>query len=176
MNREPIFREPDNYRYFLDLYTYHVGEIVDTYAYCLLGNHFHFLVRVKDVADLPPGLTGHSMRPPSQSFSNFFNAYARAYNKRNNRTGALFQRPFGRIPVTTDGYFAHLLVYIHQNPQKHGLVEEYRDWTYSSYNALVGESPTRLAHADVLEYLGGPAGFEMAHREDMTSLEDESGL
>ncbi|MEZ4519856.1 MAG: hypothetical protein R3C44_24510 [Chloroflexota bacterium] len=182
VNREPIFREQDNYRYFLDLYTHHVGDIVDTYAYCLLGNHFHFLIRVKEPSGLttPKDLTSADQPGlplnPSQRFSNLFNAYARAFNKRNNRTGALFQRPFGRIPVTTDGYFTHLLVYIHQNPQKHGLVEEYRDWTYSSYNALVGESPTRLAHADVLEYLGGPAGFEMAHREDMTSLEDESGL
>ena len=52
VNREPIFRSDANYRYFLDLYTHHVGWLVDTYAYCLLGNHFHFLLRVKDVEDL----------------------------------------------------------------------------------------------------------------------------
>jgi REP element-mobilizing transposase RayT len=189
VNREPIFRERDNYRYFLDLYTHHVGDVVDTYAYCLLGNHFHFLVRVRDLPDLTslvtsPDLTGLPRpvrskppdRSPSQHFSNLFNAYARAFNKRYTRTGALFQRPFGRLPVTTDGYFAHLMVYIHQNPQKHGFVDDYRDWPYTSYNALCGDMPTRLARVDALDYLGGRTAFDMAHREDLTREEHESGL
>jgi REP element-mobilizing transposase RayT len=190
VNREPIFRERDNYRYFLSLYADHVGDIVDTYAYCLLGNHFHFLLRVRERSDPPdltlPDLTGledlsglkglQTAISPSQHFSNLFNAYARSFNNRYGRTGALFQRPFGRLPVTTDGYFAHLMVYIHQNPQKHGFVDDYRDWPYTSYNALCGTMPTRLARADALDYLGGRAGFDMAHRADLTREEHASGL
>jgi putative transposase len=186
VNREPIFHSRDNYRYFLDLYIKHVGALVDTYAYCLLGNHFHFLVRVKTIEELAsPDLTGFRNlsglhhphdKPPSQHFSNFFNAYARAFNRRYDRTGALFQRPFGRIPVTTDEYFAYLVVYIHQNPQKHGLVDHYRDWPWSSYDALAGDKPTRLNRTAVLDYLGGRAGYEFIHRQDLTTREDASGL
>ncbi len=40
-NRENIFKEDRNYAYFLKLYVFHVGPIADTYAYCLLRNHFH---------------------------------------------------------------------------------------------------------------------------------------
>lgn len=41
-NRENIFFEERNYRYFMELYAHHVAPVVETYAYCLLHNHFHF--------------------------------------------------------------------------------------------------------------------------------------
>ncbi|MCS6846293.1 MAG: hypothetical protein RMN52_01095 [Anaerolineae bacterium] len=50
-NREDIFIEPRNYTYFLRLYTQHIVPIADTYAYCLLKNHFHLLVRIKTLED-----------------------------------------------------------------------------------------------------------------------------
>jgi putative transposase len=64
---------------------------------------------------------------PSQCFSNLFNAYARAFNQAYERSGSLFQRPFGRVPVTSDVYLSHLVLYIHHNPQKHGLIDDFRD-------------------------------------------------
>ena len=50
-NRENIFFEDRNYHYFLKLYAKHVEPVADTYAYCLLYNHFHFLVRIKTVEE-----------------------------------------------------------------------------------------------------------------------------
>ena len=91
------------------------------------------------------------LRKPSQHFSNLFNAYAKAFNKAYHRTGALFQRPFGRIEVASDAYFVYLVVYIHQNPQKHGFVEDFRTWLYSSYQALLSTKPTRLRREDVIQ-------------------------
>jgi len=189
VNREPIFHQRDNYRYFLDLYRHHVGWLVDTYAYCLMGNHFHLALRIRSLEELatqdPPSPTPtpdrsrktcQVLQPPSRYFSNLFNAYARAFNRRFHRTGALFQRPFGRIPVTTDEQFATLIVYIHQNPQKHGFVTDYRDWPYSSYHTLSDSRPTRLDRACVLEWLGGRAGFDDAHGRDLTGYDHPSGL
>ena len=57
-------------------------------------------------------------------------------NKTNERTGALFQNHFGRIPITSDRYFAMLIRYIHLNPRKHGFVDDFREWPYSSYHTL----------------------------------------
>jgi putative transposase len=160
-NRECIFIEERNYRYFLKLYAKHIEPIADTFAYCLLPNHFHFLVYIKDLTGLGdlPGL-----KKPSQYFSNLFNAYTKAINKAYDRTGALFQRPFGRIVVTSDTYFAHLVTYIHRNPQKHGLVADFRTWPYSSYPAHLSDKPTRLQRGDVLAWFDGAEGFRMAHR------------
>jgi len=160
-NRENIFVEERNYRYFLELYAKHVMPIADTYAYCLLRNHFHFLVRIKTVEE--QDLSG-LLRKPSQHFSNLFNAYAKAFNKAYHRTGALFQRPFGRIEVASDTYFVYLVIYIHQNPQKHGFVEDFRTWPYSSYQALLSTKPTRLRRDDVLEWFQGLDHFEDVHR------------
>lgn len=163
-NRENIFVEERNYRYFLQLYAKHVMPIADTYAYCLLRNHFHFLVRIKTVEE--QDLTGLP-RKPSQHFSNLFNAYAKAFNKAYHRTGALFQRPFGRIEVASDAYFVYLVIYIHQNPQKHGFVEDFRTWPYSSYQALLSTKPTRLQRDDVLEWFQGLDHFEDVHRYEV---------
>ena len=51
VNRENLFVEERNYRYFLQLYARHVEPIAYTYAYCLLRNHFHFLVQIKDLTE-----------------------------------------------------------------------------------------------------------------------------
>jgi REP element-mobilizing transposase RayT len=51
-NRENIFFEERNYRYFLQLYAKYIQPIADTYAYCLLYNHFHVLVRIKSIEEL----------------------------------------------------------------------------------------------------------------------------
>ena len=105
-----------------------------------------------------------ALRTPSQAFSNFFNAYSRGFNKSKLRTGALFERPFKRIKVTTEAYFIRLITYIHQNPQKHGFVKDFRDWNWSSYQALVINKPTRLQRDDVMTWFGGLSQFVESHR------------
>jgi REP element-mobilizing transposase RayT len=160
-NREDIFLEDRNYRHFLKLYAKYVAPIVDTYAYCLLRNHFHFLVRVKDADMADP-------KNPSRHLSNLFNAYAKAFNKAYSRAGSLFQRPFGRIEIGSDAHFVWLVMYIHQNPQRHGLVDDFRDWPYSSYRAFLSTQPTRLRRAEVLEWFGGERQFVALHEQEVT--------
>jgi len=163
-NRENIFFEKRNYRHFLELYAKHIVPIADTCVYCLLRNHFHFLVRIKTVEEQ------ETLRvlKPSQQFGNLFNAYAKAINKAYNRTGSLFQNPFGRIEVDSDAYFTWLVIYIHQNPQKHGLVDDFRTWPHSSYQTLLSTEPTRLKRDDVLAWFGGVDNFVVLHQQEVT--------
>ena len=175
INRENVFLEERNYRHFLKLYTQHVAPIVFTYAYCLLRNHFHLMVQIKTPEEIRNGenLTGLgdlsglelASKPPGQVFSNFFNAYAKAINKAYGRTGALWQRPFGRIEVTSDQYFVQLITYIHHNPIKHGFVDHLGDWPYSSYMTFASTQPTRLERQMVLDWFNGPEGFAAAHAQ-----------
>ena len=106
-NRENIFIEERNYAYFLQLYARHITGIADTYAYCLLRNHFHFLVRIKTVEEIEILKASKHLKAasPSQQFGNLFNAYTKAINNAYGRTGSLFQNPFGRILVTSDAIF-----------------------------------------------------------------------
>lgn len=174
-NRENIFIEERNYAYFLTLYAKYITPLADTYAYCLLRNHFHLLVRVRTEDELiaqpnpkrlrdPSGLSPN-LFDPSQQFGKLFDAYAKSINKAYHRTGSLFQHPFSRIRVTSDEYFAHLILYIHFNPQKHGFVEDFRDYPYSSYDALLSNNPTKLARDRVIEWFSGIPAFIAAHEK-----------
>ncbi len=102
-NREDLFIEKRNYPYFLTLYAKHIEPIAETYAYCLLRNHFHLLIRVKMEEEYQTSLlkTSQVLKTcevletkkkfnPSQRFANLFNAYAKAINKGYGRTGESF--------------------------------------------------------------------------------------
>ena len=99
----------------------------------------------------------------SRQFNNLFIAYAKAFNKAYQRTGSLFESPFKRRLVDNDRYFAALVAYIHRNPQKHGFVDDYRDWPYSSYHAVLSTQATRIQRAAVLGWFDGSTGFKEAH-------------
>ena len=172
-NGENLFFEERNYYHFLKLYARHVVPVADTYAYCLLRNHFHVLVRIKTVEEQEQTLRvsktlrvsgAFTPKKPSQQFGNLFDAYAKAINKAYDRTGSLFENPFGRVPVTSEAYLVHLVAYIHQNARKHGFVEDHRDWPFSSYHAFLSQKPTRLERDEVLAWFQGRLGFEDFHR------------
>ncbi len=173
INGQNLFLEDRNYRHFLKLYTHHIEPVADTYAYCLLPNHFHLLVRVETEAE-QRAYHDETLKvseifrvsSASQGFGNLFNAYTKAMNQAYQRTGSLFEHPFHRLLVTTDAYFTQLVVYIHQNPQRHGLIDDFRRWPYSSYGALRADAPTRLKRDTVLARFGGIDALAAAHHHD----------
>ena len=52
-NRENLFKEEANYNYFLQLLKKHITPVVDVYSYCLLPNHFHLVIKTKELEQLP---------------------------------------------------------------------------------------------------------------------------
>lgn len=178
INRENIFFQDSNYVHFLNLYEKYIDPVADTLAYGLLRNHFHLLVRIKSVNEIifprtyadPPNLDNYA----SKKFSDFFNAYAKAINAAYKRTGSLFQHPFGRVIVTNDIQFYRVIAYIHQNPQKHGLVEDFRQWKHSSYGTILGEKSTRLKREIVLEFFGGKQQYIKLHKEWVTEQQSKT--
>ena len=170
-NGENIFLEERNYAYFLNLYAKHIQPVAETFAYCLLRNHFHVLARTREER---PGRSDRPARSrASQAFSNFFNAYTKSINKAYGRTGSLFEKPFQRIEVTTPHYCMRLVHYIHWNPQKHGFVRDFRDYPYSSYHALLSDKPTILQRGQVLEWFDGLISFDAIHQ--VLTVEKEIG-
>ena len=178
-----LFYSPDNYQHFLRKYDEHIEPIADTFAWCLLGNHFHLLVRIKEVDEIVidrinrgKPLTGFETlsgvekeekitRLASKRFSNLFNAYAQALNRQQGRQGTLFERPFRRKLVDSERYFRQLVVYIHSNPVHHGFTDNYKDYPWSSYGALVSVKPTKLHRNQVLGWFDGKGNFVDTHRQ-----------
>lgn len=168
---ENVFREKRNYEYFMRLYAQHLEPFVETFAYCLLKNHFHLLVRIKDVTGFQKPVTSRPI-DATQAFSNWFNAYAKAYNKAYARNGSLFQRPFRRVPVVTEGHLYNVVRYIHRNPQKHGFVADFREWEFSSFHEFTDvtgfQNPVTSAVTSankVLEWFGGLQPFLDFHHD-----------
>ena len=178
VNRETIFHGKRNYAYFIDLYARHIQPVADTFAYCLLPNHFHLLIEVKqNLTGLEDqNLTGlgdlSGLKTASQAFSNLFNAYAKGINKAYQRSGPVFERPFKRVQVTDSQYFLRLLVYIHQNPQRHGLIDDFRDWPYSSYGDLTGNQPTFISRDVVEDWFGEVKSIIDQENPDVTGFEN----
>lgn len=176
-----LFYEEKNYTYFLEKYAHYMSGVLDTFAYCLMPNHFHLLVRVKDSSSVqnptgsilnPTGfknLSGlasglhHPNQFVSKKFSDVFNSYTKSINKARQRTGSLFETPFRRIAVESDAYFTNLLWYIHYNPQKHGFVADFKDYPYTSYHSHLSLKPSKLAREEVLQWFGNSRQFLAFH-------------
>ena len=170
INGENLFKEERNYDYFLEKYSKYVAPVVDTYAYCLLKNHFHILVRIKDFEDPKENLKELMDKQKweqypnvSKQFSHFFNSYAQSINAANKRTGGLFETSFKRKLVHNDLYFSRVILYIHANPQKHGFIKDYRDYPYSSYWSHLSEKSTKLKRDEVLGWFGNEEEYVKFH-------------
>lgn len=170
-----IFRDTDNYRYFLERYQKHTTELFDTYAYCLMPNHFHLLVRVKSLEELAvlPKYKGNVHKLVMQSVSNWLNGYAKAYNKKYERRGALFLDFTKRIEIDTDTYFMRTVNYIHQNPVHHGFCPKLGDWPYCSYQTCLSDQFTKIKRENILGSFGGKIPFTDFHKTNIARIDPD---
>ena len=173
---ENLFRTEDNYRYFLHKYATYIHPIAETYAYCLMPNHFHVMIKVRDEQTLIEYFTNYKEEETKQlsstlnltgltnlsglvskQFSNLFNAYSKAYNKKYERRGSLFERPFKRKAIANDQYFTQLIAYIHLNPIKHGFCNNLFDWPHSSIHSYLSKKESKLNKSYLEEWFGSKA-------------------
>ena len=167
-----LFKENENYEYFLNLYDQYISPVTDTFAWVLMPNHFHFLVRIKEETEIISDLTGFEnlsglvkLKPPHQHFSNLFNAYTKAINKRFFRHGALFERPFRRKLIDNQDDLKQIILSIHQNPVHHGFCDLPLDYPWSSYLTCVSIKPTKLHRESVLGWFDNVANFKYLHHQ-----------
>jgi REP element-mobilizing transposase RayT len=173
-----LFRGKENYEYFLNLYDKHISPVADTFAWVLMKNHFHLLVRIKDeeyIKNLEGfrNLRGLKLHQP---FSNLFNAYTKALNKRLGRTGSLFENRFHRKLISDIEYFRRLVIYIHNNPVHHKFTEHAMDYPWSSYLTCISVKPNRLLREAVMGWFDNEANFKTAHENPGKVIELEQWL
>lgn len=172
-NGENLFYGSENYKYFLRKYDEHLSDCLNTFAFCLLPNHFHLLVQVKDAQNVSHFENVKHLsvdKLVSKRFQAFFTGYAKAINKSIGRHGSLFEKPFRRIEVDNTRYLANLVFYIHANPQKHGICSDFRHYPWSSYDRILINRPTQLKKEDVLQWFNTPANY-LAYQTGMPDIE-----
>ncbi len=172
---ENLFRCDDNFRYFLKKYDHHLSSVWEIYSYCLMPNHFHLLIKVKSEEELRvlPKFSENIHKFVMQKLSNFLNAYAKAYNIKYNRKGALFLDFTKRIAVREESYYTNLINYIHQNPIRHGFCKNIDEWIYSSYEACLSDKKTKLKRDEVVDWFGDKADFKKFHQDNLADLNDD---
>ena len=166
-NKEIIFKTPENYIHFLNLWKKFIHPVAETFCYNLLPNHFHFFVRIREQPlQISQVLKTFEIlpkevfpKPLEQHFSNLFNAYAKAINKRFHRTGSLFQERFRRKEINSVGYFTSIIGYIITNAAKHGFCTKAIDYPYSAYASLLSSKPTLLLRNEIFDWFGGKIVF-----------------
>lgn len=127
INQQQIFEDEEDYEKYLQI-IYDCKRIseFEVYAYCIMGNHVHLLLR-------------EGKESLEQVFKRIGGRFVYWYNIKYQRIGHLFQDRFKSEPVETDVYLLTVLRYIHQNPIKAGLCNHLKDYKYSSYSEYMGK-------------------------------------
>ena len=183
INQNSLFLSDENKFYFLKKYHQFLFPFVDTYAYCLLDNHVHWLVKIKienAICEYIQQISPTEQTSVQQKFlqkndvdinklierqfNSFFVSYTRSYNIYYSIKGHLFESPFKRIAINGDAHLTQTIIYIHANALKHGLVKEFANYKWNSYRSFTSGAHTSLMRNNVLDWFGGVDAFIEAHQ------------
>ena len=150
VNHQDIFHAAENYLFLLGrVKKYLLPNQIAMIAYCLMPNHYHFLLRQDGEI------------PISVFIQAVFNSYSKAFNLAFARTGTLFEGPFRAVAIEKYEYLLHLCRYIHRNPVDAGLVKHPAEWQYSNYLEWIGRRAGTLVEMDfVMANYPNPAEYE----------------
>jgi len=127
INRQVIFEDEDDYSCFLQILgKYKKPCGYEVYAYCLMGNHIHILLK-------------EGQEPLEKVMRRIGGSFVYRYNTKYERIGPLFQDRFKSEAIENDRYFLTVLRYIHQNPVKAGIVEKPEHYKWSSMAEYMGK-------------------------------------
>jgi len=161
-NYENIFVEEKNYSYFLQKIKEYILPVADIYAYCLLKNHFHVVLRIKDEIDLSEKFKNKIHLP----FSNLFNSYSKSINKAYGRAGSLFQEHLQRNRIENEEYLKQLIIYVHLNPVKHKFTASFESYLHSSYRSYLSTKSSNIDREFILELFNDLENFKFYHDEN----------
>lgn len=193
VGNENLFRSPDNYFYFISKIKTYLLPVCNVHAYCLMPTHFHFLIEVKnehhlfdhfqssidkfirrkyisgnesELSAFPEfTLIKHAIIEDEilKQFSRLFNCYAQSYNKMYERHGSLFQESFKRKCISDTDYLKLAVLYIHNNPVRHGYTSVMKEWNFSSFRTYKRGIPSWIETKHVLNVFGGYEDFMEEH-------------
>ena len=146
-DKRTIFFQERNYEFFLQKVEKYIVPSADVLAWCLMPNHFHFLVRanaasIKQVKDKPIPINALT-----EAIRLLLSSYSKAIQKQESLTGNLFQQKTKFKNV--DEYLTTAFHYVHQNPFRAKLVPRIEDWRWSSIKEYLNESENHLIQKDI---------------------------
>lgn len=132
-----LFFSKINYLFFLNLWQeINFAECCRLLAYCLMPNHYHFLLRMTNAEKFPGKV------------SYLFDRYLKTITAASKRHSRFFENRFKNKLVEEDAYIIRLCCYIHMNPVKAGLATRLEDWPYSNYLEFIGKRSGKMWDAE----------------------------
>lgn len=141
--RQRVFHKDGDYRAFLKL----LGQMNEQfgaylYAYCLMPNHFHLLVKATRGEELSRGMQW------------FMTTHVRRYHQHYQSSGHLWQGRFKSFEVRDDKHFLTVARYVEGNPVRAGLVETAVNWVWSSHRGRCGVEEDTLIEPLPVSFVG----------------------
>lgn len=136
-----VFKEAEDYEYFEGLMCFYARSFgITIHNYCLMSNHYHLLLEIRSEN------LSKFMRQLNMNYSIYF-------NKKNKRSGHLWQGRYKSWFVTDEAYLYTLMCYIEQNPLKANMVKSMEAYPYSSYHHFLNykEIPECLKDSWIVE-------------------------
>lgn len=159
-----LFKTGDDYNRFLIKTEKYLLPYIEMYSYSLLPNHFHFFFLYKDI---PETVYKNQYTTPDEflceQFRCLFISHTKYMNKKYEKHGGLFSRPFRRIEVVGMAYAIQMIYYIHWNHVHHGLSTRLEDYIFNSYHEFLIDCPSIVNKKVVLEWFGGKENFIKEH-------------
>ena len=163
-NNIPVFGDSElAYRHFLQQYATTLGAFCETFAYCLLPTHFHLFFRTYSLQEQI-----EKWYCDDQANSQFIATdYAQlcAQLLQACLPDQIPATAIHCVPVRDSVNFVPLIRYIHQNPTLHGACDNFREWRWSSYKAILSGGETRVSAEKVLRWFYGHDWFDELHWE-----------
>lgn len=181
-----LFESNYCYDIFLEKLTNYITPYADIYAFCLMPNHFHMVLKIHSEEEVvraiqlihnpfnrPAGRRAVAIRlnqlqnPDkffSKRFADCFNSFAKHTNLVRHRRGSLFMKSFKNIVVDTEHYMSYLIYYVHINPVKHEFRKTVQQWQWSSYRAYIKDEFDFVKKDFVLNHFGGIEAFIDYHK------------
>lgn len=162
--KDNIFEKVSDYNIFLDLAEKYILPITQIYAYCLMPNHFHFLIQIKDIS-VPKNFKKKETNDyVAHQWGNLQNTFTKKMNYRRHSRGGLFCQSINRNLITSEEYLQMGIVYIHNNPVKHGFCSSPEKWKYSSFNSILSDRRAKIERREVLSWFENKINFVDYHK------------
>lgn len=138
INQQQIFMDDEDYqKYLWILYDCMKISGFQIYAYCLMSNHIHLVLKTEE-------------EELEQIFKRIGVRFVSWYNNKYDRIGPLFQDRYKSEPVEEEAYLLTVARYVHQNPKKAGIVQKSEDYRYSSYNDYLSTQNGKMTNINYI--------------------------
>ncbi len=158
---EAIFVEEEHYIYFISLIQFHIAPIAHVLAYCLLPNHIHLVVQFKNEEEIPAQWRNNL----SQPLLNLFLSFNQSLQKQLGGGSNVFQKVFKKHLLKDGNQLQKSIVYVHSNAEKHQITDDFKKYTYSSYQNIMLKKDRLVDTNKCLGHFDGLENYLKLHEE-----------